>query len=593
MKLLSNLKKRYGKLSLITQLALITAIMMTAAIGLVISYSYVRNIHTINEQQMFTESSLLSLENQNMDTYFEQLDSFSLQIRNDDKAVQLLNSRKPLSYSDQSYLQNLVRTSFFSRSDLFSLRLYLPNQNIYYEISSFVPNIHTGTFSSLDRIPGFHECIQGPHYKAMIPPVNTGYLMTYYRAIINIETNYPIGIVVLTLKTSYIENLTKSHSEQEEIFCLLDEKNRLFFSNDMRIQSSHIEQIENNISTAPCSFHAEIDGLEYLIVYHVSPTTGWKLVSFKPQYLIDKQVNETRNGSLLIAFISIPLSVTLVIFLIRVVTKPLSALAHRLRRVGNGNFKTTTNIHGCAEIDNLAKSFNMMIKRIDELIEKNYISELNEKTARLIALEAQLNPHFLYNTLQAISAEAIVNGQPQINRMVTALASLLRYSIKEDVFVFLEQEIKHVMDYLLLQKARYDERLTYDIEVDENTLQLMIPKISIQSLVENSVIHGMENNLHSIHLHIKACIVSESNLVITVTDNGSGVSSEKLEALRKELEIENIPHHCNTGIGLKNLASRLRILYNKKADISITSTPFQNTTVTVTIPICKEESHDV
>ena len=589
MKLLSNLKKRYGKLSLITQLALITAVMMTAAIGLVISYSYVRNIHTINEQQMFTESSLLSLENQNMDTYFEQLDNFSLQIRNDDKAVQLLKSRKPFSYSDQSYLQNLMRTSFFSRSDLLCLRLYLPNQNTYYEISSSVPNIHTGTFSSIEDLPGYYECIQGPRYKAMIPPSDSSYLMVYYRAIINIETNYPIGIVTLTLNTSYIQNLARSHSEQEEIFCLLDENNRLFYSNDGRIQSSHIAQIETDILKYPCSFHKEIDGLEYLIVYNVSSTTGWKLVSFKPQYLIDKQVNETRNGSLLIAFISIPLSVTLVIFLIRVVTKPLSALAHRLRRVGNGNFKTTTNIHGCAEIDNLAKSFNMMIKRIDELIEKNYISELNEKTARLIALEAQLNPHFLYNTLQAISAEAIVNGQPQINRMVTALASLLRYSIKEDVFVFLEQEIKHVKDYLLLQKARYDERLTYDIEVDENALQLMIPKISIQSLVENSVIHGMENNLNSIHLHISACIASDSKLVITVTDNGSGVSPEKMDTLRKELELENIQHHRNTGIGLKNLASRLRILYNKKADISITSTPFQNTTVTVTIPICKEE----
>ncbi len=589
MKLLCNIKKRYGKLSLITQLAMITAVMMTAAIGLVISYSYGRNIHTINEQQMFTESSLLSLENQNMDTYFEQLDSFSLQIRNDDKAVQLLSSRKPFSYSDQSYLQNLIRTSFFSRSDLLNLRLYLPNQNIYYEISSSIPNIHTGAFSSLDELPGYYECIQGPHYKSMIPPSDASCLMVYYRAIINIETNYPIGIVALTINTSYINNLARFHSEQEEIFCLIDEKNRLFYSNDDRIQSSHISQIQNSLSKYSCSFHTEIDGLEYLVVYHVSSATGWKLVSFKPQYLIDKQVNETRNGSLLIAFVSIPLSIALVIFLIRVVTKPLSALAHRLRRVGGGNFKTTTNIHGCAEIDNLAKNFNVMIKRIDELIEKNYISELNEKTARLIALEAQLNPHFLYNTLQAISAEAIVNGQPQINRMVTALASLLRYSIKEDVFVFLEQEIKHVKDYLLLQKARYDERLTYDIQVDDNTLQLMIPKISIQSLVENSVIHGMENNLHSIHLHISASIASENRLVITVTDNGSGVSPEKLDALRKELEFESIQPHRNTGIGLKNLASRLRILYNKKADISITSTPFQNTTVTVTIPISKEE----
>lgn len=591
MKLLHKIKERYGKLSLITQLAMVTALMMAAAIGLVIGYTYQRSIQTINEQQMQTESSLLSLENQNMDNYFKQLDSFSLQIRNDDKAVQLLSSRQPLSYSDQTYLKSLIRTSFFSRTDLISFRLYLPNQNIYYEISSATPNIRSSSFLSVEELPGYEACVQGPYFKSFVPTADQNSLMQYYRAIINIETNHPIGIVEISLNTSYISKLAHSHRDQGEIFCLVDDKNRLFYTNNHAVEASQIDQISDCLSEErPRYFNAEVNGTKYLIVYNISTPTGWKLISFKPQDLIDKQVNQTRNGSLLIAFISIPISVTLVILLIRVVTKPLSALAHRLRKVGNGNFKTTTNISGCAEIDNLAKNFNLMIKRIDELIEKNYVSELNEKTARLVALEAQLNPHFLYNTLQAISAEAIVNGQPQINQMVTALASLLRYSIKEDVFVPLEQEVKYVRDYLLLQKARYDDRLTYDIQVEESTLRLTIPKISIQSLVENSIIHGMENNPQTMHLNIRAYIGVEDKLIITVTDNGSGVSPEKLDALRKELEEEIVQGRRNTGIGLKNLASRLRILYHKQADIMIDSVPFQNTTVTVTIPTSEEES---
>lgn len=116
--------------------------------------------------------------------------------------------------------------------------------------------------------------------------------------------------------------------------------------------------------------------------------------------------------------------------IVRLTTAPLTAFSRRMKEVGNGNFSPIEENGGSRELLALSRSFNEMVSHIDELINQNYVSEINEKTARLAALEAQLNPHFLYNTLQAIGTEALLNDQPQINRMLASLAANLRYSIK-------------------------------------------------------------------------------------------------------------------------------------------------------------------
>ena len=265
------------------------------------------------------------------------------------------------------------------------------------------------------------------------------------------------------------------------------------------------------------------------------------------------------------------------------ITNPLSTLAHRLRRVGTGNFTTTTDIGGSLEITNLAHDFNSMIHHIDDLIKKNYISEINAKTSRLIALEAQLNPHFLYNTLQAISAEAIINKQPKINAMVTSLASMLRYSIKEEDFVSVAQEIKHVNDYLSLQHSRFGENLTYEWNIDEDTLHAMIPKISIQTLVENSITHGISGDIDHINIYIRTYMEGDQ-LLIKVRDDGIGIAPEKLNELKEAFANSDLNTHKSLGIGLMNLSSRIHILYDEPASLSIESNLGYYTLVTLSIP---------
>lgn len=589
MRIFSYIKQRIGRLSLITQLAVVIAVILTATIGLLISYTYLRNIRTITGQRTQTETALLELENQNINAYAAQIDSYSLQLRNDARVLQLFGFRQPFGYADREYLQSMMRASFYTRNDLISYSLYLPGQNAEYYISDANRNIRTRTADSIEQLPAYGEFTQPPYFKAIEPSDEYGCLFVYYRSLIDIESMRPLAVVELKISDVYLRQIARNHMGDGEIFCLADEKDRILFSNSGLVGQAVVDEISSKLSPdSPPSFISDIDGEKYLAVFSQSETTGWKIISFKPKNIIDRQINDTRNVSLLVALIAILASVTLVIMLISVFTKPLSALAYKLRQVGKGNFKATTDISGCSEINNLAEDFNLMIRRINELIEKNYVAELNEKTARLVALEAQINPHFLYNTLQAISAEAILSGQPQIDNMVTALASLLRYSIKGGEIVTVEQEIRHVHDYLLLQKARFSDRLTYGVSVDDTVNGFSIPKISIQSLVENAIIHGMENNAKSMHLRIDCYSDEENMLIIQVSDNGSGMSPERLADLNRDLE--DVPAHSsgNTGIGLKNLANRLYILFQKKARITVQSVPYSSTVFTLHIPIAEE-----
>jgi len=311
--------------------------------------------------------------------------------------------------------------------------------------------------------------------------------------------------------------------------------------------------------------------------------SGFVLVGYKPMVLVNASLIVTRNLSILIGIIALIVSVLLVETFIRYITEPLSMLAHRLRRVGSGNFKTKAALEGSYELIGLSEDVNHMMTGIDGLIERTYVATLNERTAQLIALEAQTNPHFLFNTLQAIGSEALVRGQGELYKMVTALGSLLRYSIKGGNLATLETELEYVEKYLSLQKARFGERLTYHIRVEEPLRALDVPKLGVLSLAENSIVHGLRDQVTSIHIELTGT-ADDEHARLTVSDNGCGISPEKLLELRHAMDDPAVTISQN--VGLVNLASRLKLLYNGLAGIELTSVQEPRpTTVTVTIPL--------
>lgn len=581
MRLLSGLRKKAEGMTLANKLILAISASTVSVLLIVSIFNYTRTINIITEHQSASSLELLELKKQNFIAYFNQLGDYSLALRNDESFVRIIGSTEVGDYTNILYIKSLLRNMYYSRKDITELKLYLVNSRYAYTISRRQPNIKTGEGSS-PNLPDTKDLEEG-NYMHVMPPANTPKdTLKIWRTIINISDKKPLAYVEITVDNSFLSNLADI-KEVGDLFLLLDTGGRLYYANDNKILNDRIPAnlISYTKEQANGDFLYEIDHESYLAIYSHIDNTDFVLFNLIPTYRIDSAVVETRNISLIIAFAALIISQGLILLLIRTLLKPLGILAEQMKIVGGGNFKVRIEVGGSAEISNLGTQFNSMISRVDDLIEKNYVAELNEKMSRLQALEAQINPHFLNNTLQAISAQAILKKQRSISKMIEALASMLRYSITEGDTMLLSAEIKHVQSYLMLQKARFDDRLDYNIKMDDSLSDFLIPKISILTLVENSINHGLEQSPERICIKIDI-ILNRGYLVIKVVDDGCGMSPERLAEIRQQLEYEN---GMTGSIGLKNLASRLHILYNGRAKMEIDSTPRKGTTAILYIPL--------
>lgn len=272
--------------------------------------------------------------------------------------------------------------------------------------------------------------------------------------------------------------------------------------------------------------------------------------------------------------------------MVHFLTRSLQHLARQMEEAGKGDLKTRLQEKGCYETRLLARCYNSMISQIDDLIKKNYVMTLNEKTSRLQALESIINPHFLYNSLQVISSRTLLIGDRQLYKMIEALAANLRYSFREASLVPITLEADYVQNYLLLLRARFDERLTTSIKIEPEVKPLLIPKLALFTLIENSIAHGLESSMKQVNIQLLG-EKKGNTLLLSVTDNGPGFSSSRLAEILSWLNTgssENYGDH----IGLRNLNARLKLYFGENAGIHIESIPDVSTTVSIEIILPNE-----
>ena len=232
-----------------------------------------------------------------------------------------------------------------------------------------------------------------------------------------------------------------------------------------------------------------------------------------------------------------------------------------------------------------------MYSRIKHLIREDYQNKLLIQETEYKYLCSQINPHFLYNTLDSISWLAAMNGNKDVSRMAVALGRILRWSISNKrSFVMLCEDMENIKNYLVIQKMRYGESLNYEINIDPEEMEMSIPKMILQPLVENALVHGLENKDGKKLLHINAS--HEGNILrICIRDNGIGISNEKLAEIQTNLQNNTFEQKS---IGLYNVDRRIKMLYGHKYGVIVESREDKGTQITVELPIDveKEENHD-
>lgn len=259
-----------------------------------------------------------------------------------------------------------------------------------------------------------------------------------------------------------------------------------------------------------------------------------------------------------------------------------------MRRLQTGDFTQRVFFEGNDEIGLLGHGYNLMVQRIKELINDVYASSLKQKEAELKALQAQIRPHFLYNTLNTICWEAEKKGDKEIADMVYSLSQVFCLSLNDgrDTFT-LEQEVEHVTNYLFLQKNRFRERFEFEIFLDERIKDYIVPKLLLQPLAENAVIHGIEPLSGSGLISVRA-IRKDRFIILEVQDNGAGITSDRLQELRQGLIAEiSLPEADNvgrSGFALMNVQERLELFF-VEASLHIESTEGSGTRIIIQIAV--------
>ncbi|WP_139991549.1 sensor histidine kinase [Paenibacillus paridis] len=330
------------------------------------------------------------------------------------------------------------------------------------------------------------------------------------------------------------------------------------------------------------------------VFYNSIESVGLKLVTIIPTSFINKSSQSTMHFGLIIGAITIVLSIVVATLLAWRTATPIVTLARSMQGLGlikETELPQTTRVD---EIGLLETKLYNMSYRIREHIKTEYSMNLEKKTAELKALQAQINPHFLQNTLQMIGSMLFTKKPIESYEIIRSLSDMFRYVIRDpNDLATLKAEMDHLNNYLLIQKQRFSSRLTFSIDIDETAMICRIPKLTLQPIVENAFMHGLENKSGDWHLQIRINCEQET-VKIQISDNGVGMSEAKLTSLQKRLHNQTgqLWTHGNR-IGIQNVATRIQMHFGASFGIAMESELNKGTTVTVIIPMERGgELHD-
>ncbi|OMD59808.1 histidine kinase [Paenibacillus sp. FSL H8-0282] len=559
-----------------------------------ISYGMLRK-ESVDNSIASTSNNLL-LVGRNLESYLDGIEQLSLpQISYDEITYAILHESE--DYASKMYVEDYLKNLYFSRNDLEAIYLYVIKEHKYYYVTKENYNItvRVAEHPSIENLSWYKKALASPFnrsYQSFVKnqssminssdyPINKDKsFMGYHRLLRSIVSREPQAVLSLYFNSSVTDEIMKDipFSKGQHLMYVSPDNEPFVVDDPGFYQQSEQAGLLKELTPASGGRVTWSDKEEkYLVIYDISKKEGWKLIKPIPYKEIYEAATTTRKLNYFIGLLFLIVSVILVSFISNKITNPLKNLSLQMKRFSTGSFDAEAQVEGKDEIAYLSRHFNKMVEKTNELINERYKMKIVEKNAVLKALEAEINPHFLYNALQAISTKALKNNNDDIVDMVDNLAMTLRYCISGKDVVHAREELKHIERYLALQKARFGNRMQVAYQWEDPLLELEIPKLSIQTLVENCIKHALEKVSTTITITIEAH-VTPSHTVISVTDDGPGFSGERLEQVRNSLQIqwedqggEDAVESDTESIGLKNLNTRLKLLYGEAAGLAITS----------------------
>ena len=431
------------------------------------------------------------------------------------------------------------------------------------------------------------EIVVSPSHVQNLVSGEYKWVISISKSVLDPETGEVTGVMVIDLNYRSIEAICENAQLGKNGYIyLIDRHKNIIYHPQQQLLYSGVksELVEEILKMRDAYLRDEVNNRIYTRNY--SELTGWSAVGVVNVDELIKDKSSIIDFYFRLAGISILFAMTFAVLISTTITNPIKMLENTMHQVEVGNFDVRSEIELNNEIGHLSKTFNVMISRIKDLMEKTVRDEEEKRRSEIRALQAQINPHFLYNTLDTIIWMSAGGKNDEVVEVTSALARLFRTSIsKGENLVTLLNEVENIKSYLTIQKMRYEDKLSWRVDVPPGLLGLMTPKLILQPIVENAVYHGVKMSQAGGEIAISARAEGE-RLTITIADSGVGMTAEQLEQLF-------VPRpDTDRGIGVINVNNRIRLCFGEEYGLHYFSAPGEGTRVEIWLPVIEGGDED-
>lgn len=462
-----------------------------------------------------------------------------------------------------------------------------------YSFSDYNPNFFHGkiAFKELDKLAAFSTAwigLQDNYYGNFEAKRKSPKVLTIARTMKN-SSGHSLGYVIVSVNESKIQRQLNSYSEQKII--LMDDQGTILSQSDSLNIGQQFRYHDYAINENTLVYNNE----KYIYVSEPVAGTKWSLLSLVPYSSAVGPNNQILVISFIMQFLFFTGFCILLMILISAITNPITQLGKFVAKVNLGQLNIRSGIRGQHEVGQLGRSIDQMLDRIEMMIEQITLEQSQKRKAELEMLQAQINPHFMFNLLNSIRLSILIRGDEENAKLIGSLSSLLRMTINRDnEWISLRDEVETIQHYIRLMNFRHANQVQLIEKIVVGSDHLLVPRFMIQPIIENAIIHGFHQYGGQIEIESQTVKVDEeSSLLIQIHDNGVGMTPERLQELIIKLENgqgDAAPNKLGfSGIGVTNVYQRLKLIYGEKFLMRIHSEVDVGTTITLQLPQVNHE----
>ena len=556
------------KLTLRLKAIIVFLLTLSIAMVLILLSGYYLTIEQNMEEYIRYNTTILGLEAESIEFHLNQILQSSLAFYRNDNLMGILRETHS-RYDSSEEIRAGLFTILNSSPYITQVHLYSSMQKMDYVVhgtSTAQGTADTGI--TVSEIP-YNKVIitnqKSPDYGFPAIKHQDEFVITMSRSIYDFPRNRYLGQIDIDMNLDYFRNMSDALSEYEILAFVSEDGDILYTSGNTNAIGDLLP--DTNLS----------DSLpeEYTVLSSsVRPngfTEEYNLIQAIRNEAITANARTFARHNLLIGIVISIISMAVMARILSGYTKPFGYIENQLKKISAGNLDVKMDIHDTPEFVGLARQFNDMIDSINNLIISGYKLEISNKNYQLKALQAQMDPHFINNALQNIGAEALKKGNRELYYSIMQFGGMMRYTMDfQSLMVPLRDDLKYAVNYLNLQTMRFKDKFTYSITADDKTMNIPIPKLLLQPLVENVFKHGKNSDGKTIHIQILTAL-DDGTLYLECSNDGKGLTETELKRIQemiiKAREAEEESRH----IGLINLSRRLSIVYGSRSSIEINS----------------------